>query len=417
MLLRVVDWVAMDLTFEYKSMSQSSKKNHQWMLVALIAVSSASIGSLLTVAVLAGKGQTGPTSLASETTWCESRDFKLKTTKTVLDVTMAAVLPEISEVKFENSGVAINGTGMYFVGDSSWEIPVLHDLSETSELNAVFKTHKEYTDDNYFAVPANETAFPKSAESGWEAITYDASKDEFIAVQEAVGLKDGLTHAMLMSVYVSDTTKSWYLRQACPSEFAFPAANKGFEGAAWMPGVDGRTFVLGLCEGNYCEGEDRGKDPGNGRIVIMELHTGVGPPNHFDNGEFVQTSTCVWKTVTTINIPAVAHFEDYSDIDIHGDSVVISSQASASLWVGRITLENGKVNPKTVALKGDLVVNFMPTSTCQVQYCNVEAISFLSERLLIAGSDAMKSKGKQQFQCLDKDQSVHVFTLPTKVHY
>jgi hypothetical protein len=40
----------------------------------------------------------------------------------------------------------------------------------------------------------------------------------------------------------------------------------------------------------------------------------------------------------------------------------------------------------------------------------VEGIHWINDNMLIAVSDKMKSR--QDFRCFDKDQSVHVFTLP-----
>jgi len=41
-----------------------------------------------------------------------------------------------------------------------------------------------------------------------------------------------------------------------------------------------------------------------------------------------------------------------------------------------------------------------------------KGLHFVSDDTLMAVSDKMKSKGKQDFQCFEKDQSVHVFVLP-----
>jgi hypothetical protein len=58
------------------------------------------------------------------------------------------------------------------------------------------------------------------------------------------------------------------------------------------------------------------------------------------------------------------------------------------------------------------VYNFPRDSNCEIQYCNIEGISFVDDNLLVAVSDKMKSGGKQPFRCLQKDQSIHTFVLP-----
>ncbi len=52
------------------------------------------------------------------------------------------------------------------------------------------------------------------------------------------------------------------------------------------------------------------------------------------------------------------------------------------------------------------------TDNCETIYCNVEGLEFLSDSLLVAASDQMKDEGRQNFRCLSKDQSVHVFVVP-----
>jgi len=35
-------------------------------------------------------------------------------------------------------------------------------------------------------------------------------------------------------------------------------------------GADGNLYVLGLCEGNYCAEGSKGREAGNGRVVVMQ---------------------------------------------------------------------------------------------------------------------------------------------------
>merc|ERR1719235_1803922 len=121
-----------------------------------------------------------------------------------------------------------------------------------------------------------------------------------------------------------------------------------------------------------------------------------------------ETSTCAWKTLRVIELPKIAQFEDYSDVARRGNTIAISSQASSSLLFADMTLKDGLLDPDTFEVTGGEVMRFAPTNNCQVQYCNVEGIEFMNDRLLIASSDSMKGKGRQPFMCLDKDQSMHV---------
>ena len=64
--------------------------------------------------------------------------------------------------------------------------------------------------------------------------------------------------------------------------------------------------------------------------------------------------------------------------------------------------------------------DFPRNAVCGVQYCNVEGIAWVEDggdesdapRVLVGVSDKMKSKGKQAFTCLEKDQSFHLFSIP-----
>lgn len=45
-------------------------------------------------------------------------------------------------------------------------------------------------------------------------------------------------------------------------------------------------------------------------------------------------------------------------------------------------------------------------------YCNVEGINLLGRDTIVVVSDKMKGHGKQPAECADKDQSIHLFTIP-----
>merc|ERR1711937_657691 len=72
-------------------------------------------------------------------------------------------------------------------------------------------------------------------------------------------------------------------------------------------------------------------EPGNGRLVIMELDKGEGPPNTFKDGYLVETSTCKWKTLRVVELPKTADFVDYSDIARRGKTIAVTSQESSAL--------------------------------------------------------------------------------------
>jgi len=62
--------------------------------------------------------------------------------------------------------------------------------------------------------------------------------------------------------------------------------------------------------------------------------------------------------------------------------------------------------------KDGKIYQFPRGQLCNVQYCNVEGIAWMDDYTLVATSDRTKGDAKQNFYCADKDQSVHIFSLP-----
>ena len=117
-------------------------------------------------------------------------------------------------------------------------------------------------------------------------------------------------------------------------------------------------------------------------------------------------------------------FIDYSALAVHHSTqaVAVTSQENSQLWIGSLSGgSDGEFDPATAAFGEGKVYDFpRTTGGCEVQYCNVEGIHWVSggkdteksPQMLVAVSDKMKSKGRQPASCFDKDQSVHLFSLP-----
>ena len=65
---------------------------------------------------------------------------------------------------------------------------------------------------------------------------------------------------------------------------------------------EGESILIGLCEGNYCEGGEKGREEGNGRLVLMAKR------------EANESHPCVWETRSLLALPPTAAFADYSAI-------------------------------------------------------------------------------------------------------
>jgi len=178
--------------------------------------------------------------------------------------------------------------------------------------------------------------------------------------------------------------------------------SKGFEGAIPVHDATGELHILGLCEGNHCS-ESKKDDAGHGRIVVMKKE--------------IKDGVCQWSTVRTIHIPSSAEFRDYSALSMTQEGkVAISSQEESQLWVGQLVGVNGAGGWNIEEMEFDpdagKIYDFPKNEGCHTVYCNIEGVHWLNNDMIIAVSDKMKSKGKQDFRCFNKDQSVHVFVLP-----
>jgi len=263
---------------------------------------------------------------------------------------------------------------------------------------------------------------PDGEDSGFEALMHDRSGEgsDYYAVRESVA-HEGLSapgginyHAQILKVGF-DGDGTYHVEESCRSEQEFEGSSKGFEGAVSLRGADGVLYLLGLCEGNFCS-ETRGKEVGNGRVVVMAREDKPDAPNG-----------CWWRTVTTLELPPSVQFVDYSALSVHHSTqaVALTSQENSQLWVGQLSGgADGAFDPSTAAFTEGKVYDFPRTSgMCDVQYCNIEGIHWVSgskdnnvqnalPQMLVAVSDKMKSKGRQAASCFEKDQSMHLFALP-----
>ena len=147
-------------------------------------------------------------------------------------------------------------------------------------------------------------------------------------------------------------------------------------------------YVLGLCEGNRCQGGAEGRKPGGGRIHVLQKQDGA------------------WRSIATIALPESLDFVDYASMAVRGDHLAVVSQTSAELWVGRL-------DPERWEVVDDGTVFRFPRSRKKgrVKYCTVEGISWLDDSTFVAVSDRMKP-GEQHAKCEKRDQSIHIFRLP-----
>jgi len=342
--------------------------------------------------------------------WCAgsgAKTFTKVTLKRIVDRTVSGLLQFSShEPKFEASDVVRVGEQFYVVCDSSWSI-----LRLDERLPLLSHDNQALHPDASFALAQDE-----KEESGFEVLMHDKTSGAFYVIRESVEHEEHETGAgsyyaaQVLKLSVGDSGYS--VVESCSSEMRFEGTSKGFEGGAALRGVDGELYLLGLCEGNFCS-EARGKQAGNGRVVVMARTDAPDAPGG-----------CLWKTVATLALPQTANFVDYSALAIyHGTgSVAVTSQENSQLWVGTLVGgADGSFDPSAASFSDGAVYDFpRTTGSCEVQYCNIEGIHWVSvggtedeaPGTLVAVSDKMKSKGRQPASCQDKDQGVHLFALP-----
>lgn len=231
--------------------------------------------------------------------------------------------------------------------------------------------------------------------------------------------------AKSIEVRINEDQSVTYL-STCKVDFALPEGNKkGWEGAEYVDKGDEGEFLLGVCEGNHCQvrayyiavhaqvdvarpdghvvhffndavplcsglqailasmcdcgaaieciepggcvqgSKGRGKERGNGRIVVTKL--------------VEDAEGCKWETQKLVKLPPF--FKDYSDIDITASGrVAVSSQEDSAVWVGQM-------NMTTFEIEGEGTTLHFPRSAdgCQPIYCNIEGVHFIDEYVAASG--------------------------------
>jgi hypothetical protein len=172
-------------------------------------------------------------------------------------------------------------------------------------------------------------------------------------------------------------------------------------------GLDNVEYLLALCEGNHCAGEERGRDVGHSRLALLKRGTNAA-------------GRCSYNLVAKIKLPSSVKFLDHSAItiyqgpdDVASDgsmTVAVASQESAALWVS--TIKPVPAEQGYFKFRRGKTFDFPLNNHCNVVYCSIEGVAFLDRHTVIAVSDKMKLHGKQNFRCHGRAESVHLFSFP-----
>jgi hypothetical protein len=290
----------------------------------------------------------------------------------IAETTVAQLLGEPQDTRLEASGVLGVDGGVAIVFDNTRDVALL-DLRLVTGEPAVAVARPRMV---------RRRPGPRDRYDGYEDLARDPLTGGLYLLVESRARRGGRWMA-----YVEECDPGLRRRRGSWLDFPVPSVNKGLEGLTAVT-RGGATFLLGLCEGNHCRDGAAGRRPGGGRIQVF----GRGRRH--------------WRHLTTIALPPDLPFADYAGLSLRGDLLAVVSQESSALWVGRLRTDvwqvdgGGTVHPLPRDRDGGIV------------YCTVEGVSWIGADRLVMVSDRAKPGGHET-RCRAKQQSIHLFALPT----
>ncbi len=278
----------------------------------------------------------------------------------------------------------LEASGVYFKGNHFYVI--FDNVQQIARIKSSLPLAKKAT------VLFGEPLKPDEVD-GFEDIAYNGKKHEFYMLIESIpeaGVdregepRDGVFRGKIIR-YDEHLSKL----DSMKLNYKLDDDRKGFEGLSSIH-RNGKSYLLGLCEGNKCCTGEKGKKPGGGRIQI------------FREGKKK------WRHLGQLKLPKAVQFEDYAAFGILGDKIAIVSQTSAKLWIGTFHKSKWKFTDD------GQMYTFPKNAAGKTIYCNVEGVSWMTPTKLVFVSDQRKP-GRQPICCNEKDQSIHIFRLPAAV--
>jgi hypothetical protein len=265
--------------------------------------------------------------------------------------------------RWEASGVLVKDQHYFVVCDNRTEIArISGDLQPCSE-NQLFGMARKV--------------------HGYEGIAYNATKHRFYLLVEARKHAKGCYKASI--VEYDDEFR--YIKDR-PVDFVFQSDNKGFEAVAHVR-RNNKDHLLALCEGNKCKCGNKGRTPGGGRVQLFEKNKHA------------------WSHAGTIALPTSLPFVDYSGMSIDNGRVAIVSQVNSMLWVGEFD------EAQWTWRDAGQLYEFPRTDIGAIRYGNIEGVAWIAPTRIVTVSDRRKKKDQPQKGLSEKDQSIHIFDIPT----
>jgi hypothetical protein len=265
--------------------------------------------------------------------------------------------------RWEASGVLVKDGYFFVVFDDRTEVGRFSVDLQANETNGLFGL--------------------QHGDFGYEGISYNAAKQRFYLLVEARKHARGCYRAMIV-----EYDDKFHLLKERPLDFTFKSGNKGFEAVAHVR-RNRQDYVLALCEGNKCKCGSKGRKPGGGRVQVFEKKRKR------------------WAHSGTIALPATLPFVDYSGMSIDAGRVAVVSQVSSMLWVGQFDEAGWGWRDA-----GQLY-EFPRSDQGTIRYGNIEGVGWVNPTRVVTVSDRRKRKTQPDKGLSEKDQSVHVFDIPS----
>jgi hypothetical protein len=265
--------------------------------------------------------------------------------------------------RWEASGVLVKDGHYFVVFDDRAEIGRFREDLQPDETNGLF-------------------GMPHAAR-GYEGITYNAAKRRYYLLIEAREHASGRYRARIV-----EYDDAFAYRKERPVDFTFRSTNKGFEAVAHVR-RDDTDYLLALCEGNKCKCGARGRKPGGGRVQVFEKRRKR------------------WRHSRTIALPTTVPFVDYSGMSVDSGRVAVVSQVSSMLWVGQFD------EARWAWRDAGQLYEFPRSDDGTIRYGNIEGVGWMTQTRVVTVSDRRKKSNQPDKSLSEKDQSIHIFDIPS----
>jgi len=114
-----------------------------------------------------------------------------------------------------------------------------------------------------------------------------------------------------------------------------------------------------------------------------------------------------WRHLRAIALPNSLPFVDYSGMSIDNGRIAIVSQVNSMMWIGQFDEAGWKWR------NSGQLYEFPRSKKGAIRYGNIEGVGWLTPSSIVTVSDRRKKKDQPDDRLSEKDQSVHIFEIPS----